>query len=134
MEKETIGCILSYIAHLIKFKDQLSADGSSSAKKKHSTPSILRQRFSTMFNEAESKFLSAEKIDLLVSYVLVLCLFVDDFKTDPTDIAKDLRMSSVKLREHFLNLGCTFSRQKGTLYAILPAPLKFPEAARRRRR
>ncbi|XP_010062676.2 DNA-directed RNA polymerase I subunit rpa49 [Eucalyptus grandis] len=133
MEKETLGCILSYINHLIKFKDQHSADGASSSKN-HKTPSILRQKFSTMFSNAESKWLPSEKIDLLISYVLVLTLFADDFRTDPTDIAKDLRMSSVTIRQHFEHLGCKFSREKNVLYAKLPVPLKFPELRRRRRR
>ncbi|XP_030525170.1 DNA-directed RNA polymerase I subunit rpa49-like isoform X2 [Rhodamnia argentea] len=133
MEKETLGCIFSYINHLIKFKDQHSADGASSAKN-HRTPSILRQKFSTMFSTAESKWLPSEKIDLLISYVLVLTLFADDFRTDPTDIAKDLRMSSVTIRQHFEHLGCKFKREKNVLYANLPVPLKFPELRKRRRR
>ncbi|KAI6690190.1 hypothetical protein NL676_027018 [Syzygium grande] len=133
MEKETLGCIFSYINHLIKFKDQHSADGASSAKN-HKTPSILRQKFSTMFSNTESKWLPSEKIDLLISYVLVLTLIADDFRTDPTDVSKDLRMSLVTTRQHFEHLGCKFSRENNVLYAKLPVPLKFPELRRRRRR
>ncbi|PKI39886.1 DNA-directed RNA polymerase I subunit rpa49 [Punica granatum] len=132
-EKNTLGGILSYITHLVKFRDRFSADGIKSAKK-HTFPSILFQRFSALFTVPESKLMPAEKINLLISYILVLCLFVDDFKTDPTDIAKDLRMKPVTLRPLFENLGCKLSVQKMTVYAKLPVPLKFPELRRRRRR
>ncbi|KAK4785262.1 hypothetical protein SAY86_001951 [Trapa natans] len=131
--KDTLGCVLSYITHLLKFKDLHSADGFKSAKSHHFPP-ILQQRFSALFMLPEAKFMPIEKIDLLISHVLVLCLFVDDFQTSPIDIASDLKMSPVELRKYFENLGCKFSMQKKIPYAKLIVPLKFPELRRRRRR
>jgi DNA-directed RNA polymerase I subunit RPA49 len=107
-------------------------DGVSSAKG-HRIPSILSQKFSTVFSP-ESKRLSAEKNYLLISYVLVLTLYADEFRTDPTDIAKDLRMSSIKLRVHYEHLGCKLSRQDSLLLFTLPLPLQFPTVRQKRRR
>jgi len=131
-DKRTLSCIFSYITHLIKYKDQHSMDGVSSAKG-HRIPSILSQKFSTMF-ASESKRLSAEKNDLLISYVLVLTLYADEFRTDPYDIAKDLRMSPIKLRVHYEHLGCKPSRRDNLLLFTLPLPLQFPVIRQKRRR
>ncbi|PWA37341.1 DNA binding,DNA-directed RNA polymerase [Artemisia annua] len=131
--KESLACIYSYINHLIKFKDKHSMDGFSSAKH-HKLPNILTQKFNDMFANAESKRLADDKRDLLISYVLVLTLFVDNFKTEFSDIAKDLRMSTGALRPHFEFLGCKFTRENNITLATLPAPLKFPEVRVRRRR
>ncbi|KAI3524983.1 hypothetical protein L1887_03654 [Cichorium endivia] len=131
--KESLACIFSYINHLIKFKDKHSMDGFSSAKH-HKLPNILTQKFNDMFANQESKRLADDKRDLLISYVLVLTLFADNFKTEFTDIAKDLRMSTGDLRRHFEFLGCKFIRENSIMLATLPAPLKFPEVRMRRRR
>ncbi|MFS7981008.1 putative RNA polymerase I associated factor, A49 [Helianthus anomalus] len=131
--KESLTCIFSYINHLIKFKDKHSMDGYSSAKH-HKLPNILNQKFNDMFANTESKRLADDKRDLLISYVLVLTLFVDNFKTEFSDIAKDLRMSLGALRPHFEYLGCKFVREHNITLATLPAPLKFPEIRMRRRR
>lgn len=85
-----------------------------------------------MFNPERNR-LSDEKIDLLISYVLVLTLYVDDFRTDVDDIAKDLRMRPVPLRPHFENLGCKISHPNKSMLATLPVPLKFPMPKQRRR-
>ncbi|KAL5579430.1 hypothetical protein UlMin_011872 [Ulmus minor] len=132
-EKKRLSCIFSFIMHLIKFKDQYSMDGVSSAKR-HKIPSILRQKFSTMFSDPESKKLSAEKNDLLISYVLVLTLWSDEFETNVTDIAKDLRMNSTTVRMHYEHLGCKISRHNNLLYATLPIPLNFQQLSQKRRR
>ncbi|KAJ1378216.1 RNA polymerase I associated factor, A49-like [Sesbania bispinosa] len=132
-EKKKLSCIFSYINHLIKFKDQHSMDGVSSAKG-HKIPNILRHRFSTMFAVTESKRLPDEKINLLVSYILVLTLFSDEFRTDYTDIAKDLRMTLIPIRQFYEHLGCKFTRQNNTSYATLPVPLTFPGLRQRKRK
>ncbi|XP_071717046.1 DNA-directed RNA polymerase I subunit rpa49 [Rutidosis leptorrhynchoides] len=128
---EVLACIFSYINHLIKFKDKHSLDGLSSAKN-HKLPSILTQKFNDMFGNADSKRLANDK--LLISYVLVLTLIVDKFKTEFSDIAKDLRMSTGELRPHFEFLGCKFIRENNITLATLPAPLKFPEVRMKRRK
>ncbi|XP_057975919.1 DNA-directed RNA polymerase I subunit rpa49 [Malania oleifera] len=132
-KKTTLACILSYITHLIKFKDQHSMDGASSAKD-HKIPAILVKKFSSMFADpALKKQLSEANNGLLISYVLVLTLFADDFRTDPLDIAKDLRMPAIKMRPHYEHLGCKLVRQNNVTYATLPVPLQFPKPRRRRR-
>ncbi|KAL4568813.1 hypothetical protein LXL04_024429 [Taraxacum kok-saghyz] len=131
--KESLACIFSYMNHLIKYKDKFSMDGFLAAKN-HRFPNILTQKFNDMFGNQEARRLADDKRDLLISYVLVLCLFADNFKTEFTDIAKDLRMSTGDLRKHFEFLGCKFVRENSVMLATLPAPLKFPEVRIRRRR
>ncbi|GJT91292.1 mammalian uncoordinated homology 13 protein [Tanacetum coccineum] len=77
-ERENLACIYSYINHFIEFKDKRS--GFSSAKH-HKLPNILTQKFNEMFANTVSERLADDKRDLLINYVLVLTLFVDDFKT-----------------------------------------------------
>lgn len=132
-EKKRRACIFSYITHLIKFKDLHSMDGVSSAKR-HKFPSILRQKFSSMFLSSQAKKLASKENDLLISYVLILTLYADRFQTNLTDIAKDLRMTSVTLRLHYEQLGCKLVRQNNLWFATLPVPLQFPELMQRRRR
>ncbi|KAL3814041.1 hypothetical protein ACJIZ3_015309 [Penstemon smallii] len=124
--------ILSYISHLIKFKDRNSFDGLSSAKR-HKFPSILYQKFTFMFGDTRNKKrIPDEKQKLLISYVLVLSLFADDFQTDISDIAKDLRMDSSTLRVHYGYLGCKFVRINQAWMVTLPVPLKFDTLKRKR--
>lgn len=133
-EKKRLACVFSYITHLLKFKDKHSSEGSSSAKY-HKIPSILQQKFSTMFAVSDMKWrLPDEKTDLLISYVLVLALIADDFRTDPSDIARDLRMTSIALRPHFEHLGCKLVREGQSLWATLPVPLQFPKRRLKRQR
>ncbi|XP_071691555.1 uncharacterized protein [Rutidosis leptorrhynchoides] len=134
-----LACIFSYINHLIKFNDMHhsmddhSRDGLSLVKN-HKFPSILTQKFNDMFVDPESKKLTNARRGLLISYVLVLTLFVDDFKTKFTDIASDLKMKPGALRDYFKMLGCKFIRENNITLATLPAPLKFPEVRIRGRR
>ena len=106
-------------------------DGFSSAKG-HRFPSMIKDKFSTMF-DAVSKRLSTEKNNLLISYVLVLTLFADEFQTSMTDIAKDLRMSNATLRTHYETLGCKVSKKNDVSTVTLPVPLQFPSVRRKRR-
>ncbi|KAK6911924.1 RNA polymerase I associated factor, A49-like [Dillenia turbinata] len=136
-ERKTLARILSYINHLIKFRDRDSMDGYSSAKD-HKLPSILIHRFAELFKDPGKddrgrSRISNEKSDLLINYILVLTLHADGFRTDPTDIAKDLRMTTGKIRSYYQLLGCKFVRDSTALYATLPVPLKFPEMRYRRR-
>ncbi|CAL5443790.1 unnamed protein product [Camellia sinensis] len=133
VERTTLACVFSYITHLIKFKEKHSSEGSSSAKH-HKIPSILVQKFSTMFANSDSKWLTDEKKDLLISYVLVLTLIADGFQTHPSDIAKDLRMTTMNVRQHYQNLGCKFLRTGNSSVATLPVPLQFPKVVQKRRR
>lgn len=133
--------MLSYITHLQSFWERLSSSGRKS--KHHSKPAdhskiprITYQRLQRMFVDPESHLLSTQKNELLIGYILVLTLFVDNFKTDPTDVARDLKMTIQTLRPYYQQLGCKISRENFSEQSLvtLPAPLKFPELRRRRRR
>ncbi|KAI5445987.1 DNA-directed RNA polymerase I subunit rpa49 [Lathyrus oleraceus] len=124
-EKQKLCCILSFINYLVKFKDQHTMDGVSTSKD-YKIPHILKNRFSTLFEVSEKRRLPPEKISLLVSYVLVLTLFTDEFHTDYKDISKDLRMTTAPVRQLFEHLGCKFSKENGCFYAKLVMPLTFP--------
>ncbi|KAL2936044.1 DNA-directed RNA polymerase I subunit rpa49 [Bienertia sinuspersici] len=132
-EKGRLAGIMSYISHLITFKNCYSIDGFSSSQYQK-IPSILCDKFTKMFLNVEKNRLSDEKIGSLISYVLVLTLFIDEFQTDITDIAKDLKMSAFSLRPYFENLGCQFKRRNNAYFAHLSVPLKFPTIRRKRRR
>ncbi|KAI8544635.1 hypothetical protein RHMOL_Rhmol08G0311900 [Rhododendron molle] len=127
VEKKRLACVFSYINHLVKFKDKKSMEGCSSAKH-HKIPSILSQKFSTMFGNSDGKRLEDEKRDLLISYVLVLTLIADGFRTAVSDITKDLRLDSVTVRAHFEHLGCKLMIKNKVLLATLPVPLVFPKS------
>ncbi|XP_030490687.2 DNA-directed RNA polymerase I subunit rpa49 [Cannabis sativa] len=131
-EKKRLSCVFSYITHLVKFKDKHSMDHFSSAKK-HRLPRIILQKFSSMFEDPDSHKLSPDKHSLLISYVLVLTLHADGFRANLTDIAKDLKLDTGTLREHYEHLGCKLVRDKKTLVATLPTPLKFPSMRQKRR-
>ncbi|CAH8359858.1 unnamed protein product [Eruca vesicaria subsp. sativa] len=133
-EKETVAGILTFITHLIKFKDDNTLVGRDSARG-HKFPPSIREKCKRLFMDSDAGWrMPDDKTNLLISYVLVLTLHVDKFKTDFEDIAKDLRMSSVDLRKHFENLGCKFAVENSIRVATLPVPLKFPEIMRRRKR
>lgn len=87
-----------------------------------------------MFNEPGAKRLAAEKYKFLISHVLVLTLFVDGYKSDTSDIAKDLKISVVDLRKHWAELGCKLVREKSTTFATLPLPLTFPVIRQKKRK
>lgn len=132
VEKKRLSCIFSYITHLIKFKDQHSMDGVASARN-HQFPSIIRQKFFEMFNP-ETRRLSVDKIDLLISYVLVLTLYADDFRTFPADVSNDLRMNPATVKSHYRNLGCKMEREKNKYLVTLSVPLEFPQPNRKFRK
>ncbi|KAL3623530.1 hypothetical protein CASFOL_032346 [Castilleja foliolosa] len=132
-ERKRMAGILSYMTHLIKYKDRHSMDGGVSSSRRHKLPSILAQKFSSMFNATKENRIPDEKQQLLVSYVLVLSLFADGFRSDPSDIAKDLRINTVSLRPHYEFLGCKFVSEKKVPLATLPVPLKFQTIKRKRR-
>ncbi|KAG2384035.1 uncharacterized protein HKW66_Vig0152020 [Vigna angularis] len=134
-EKRKLSCIFSYINHLIKFKDQHSFDVFTA--KGHKIPNILRHKFSNTFAVSELRRLPPEKISLLISYVLVLTLFADNFKTYCTDIAKDLSMNVLAVRRVYEQLGCKLIRQKSSLNgfcATLSVPLTFPAELKDKKR
>ncbi|EPS64864.1 hypothetical protein M569_09915 [Genlisea aurea] len=134
--KATAAGILSYITHLVKFKDMNSEEGISSSRhhQQQQLPSIFRQKFVDKFGTVDKRRRIPENVHReLMSYVLVLSLFVDDFQSDPSDISRDLKINPVTARQLFEYLGCKFVRQNSVLKATLPVPLKFKTLKRKRR-
>ncbi|KAK1363295.1 DNA-directed RNA polymerase I subunit rpa49 [Heracleum sosnowskyi] len=131
-EKSKVAAVLQYITHLIKYKNKHSGDRNKSVNN-HKFPSILEAKLRTMF-ELNSGRLSAEKRNLLISHVLVLTLYVDGYRSDTSDIARDLKMSPVELRTHYGNLGCKFLLKKSASFATLTVPLKLKELRGKKKR
>lgn len=123
-EKITVAGVLQYITHLINYKDKHSLDFES--VKNHNFPSIIEEKFRTMFNKSSSRSLSPWKRKFLINHVLALTLFVDGYQTDAADIAKDLRMDVKELQRQYERLGCKIVDEKSVLLATLPVPLKLP--------
>ncbi|RWW27373.1 hypothetical protein GW17_00008198 [Ensete ventricosum] len=94
------------------------------------------QKLLRMFLDRESNVLSTEKNELLIGHILVLTLFADCFQTDPSDIARDLKMTVQTLKPYYQQLGCKIYRESPSapMFMILNAPLQFPEMRRTRRR
>ncbi|XP_077233795.1 DNA-directed RNA polymerase I subunit rpa49-like [Tasmannia lanceolata] len=136
--KKKLACIFSYMTHLIMFMNLPSHSQKSMQRfhnnsgKYHNIPITIFQKFVKLFVNSEADKLSNEKLDLLISYILVLTLFVDGFETEISDIAKDLKMKPMQLRLHYQNLGCKLSNVKKSIIVTLPVPLEFPELRTKR--
>ncbi|XP_008783442.1 DNA-directed RNA polymerase I subunit rpa49 [Phoenix dactylifera] len=140
-EKEKLACILSYITHLHAFwgrirfsKHKARFVGMTAGGPK--IPRIIYQKLLRMFVNPDSDLVSMEKKELLIGYILVLTLFVDKFHSDPSDIARDLKMTVHSLKPYYLQLGCKLFQDAAFQQAFmtLPVPLQFPESRRNRRR
>lgn len=134
-KKEEFACILSYISHLIAFWEKYRPTKSKHERNKTgeyrtAIPQIVYQKLMVLFMNSESNVLSTEKHELLIGYILVLTLFADNFQSEPTDIAKDLKMNWQRLKLYYLQLGC---KAKEAL-VTLPVPLQFPDMKRRKKK
>lgn len=140
-EKEKLACILSYITHLHTFWGRIDLTkrkarflGLTAGSPR--IPRIIYQKLLLMFVSPDSEIVSVEKKELLIGYILVLSLFVDQFRSDPSDIASDLKMTAHSLKPYYLQLGCKLTREAAfqQSFMTLPAPLQFSEPKRNRRR
>ncbi|TVU24155.1 hypothetical protein EJB05_26556 [Eragrostis curvula] len=140
-DKERFAWILSYITHLLTLLARNSSMSKRHRKDNQATkapavPQAVYRKLLVMFTEEGSSALSTEKHELLVNYILVLSLFADDFRSDPTDISADLKMTRQMIKPYYEQLGCkvvTAGAFKPT-FMTLPAPLKFPKEITRRKR
>ncbi|XP_033743791.1 DNA-directed RNA polymerase I subunit RPA49-like [Pecten maximus] len=78
--------------------------------------------------------------DKTISYILVLCLMIDEFEVEVTELMKDLKHSLVRVQNHFRALGCTLTSKKAitegersfsVTSASLNLPLTFPDPSAR---
>jgi len=105
-------------------------------------PTVIRRslfdQFTQMFGGKHGKSvrkMPARLKDLLRSYILVLCLILEEFSLDFTALQRDLDVSLPKLEKCFQALGCKTSRQTSkaatgqtskSFKASLVVPLTFP--------
>ncbi|KAL5204983.1 hypothetical protein ABZP36_009854 [Zizania latifolia] len=139
--KERLAWILSYITHLLSLLARNSSTSKRHKKENQAShgpviPQAVYRKLLLMFTEPGSSALSTEKHELLINYILVLTLYADDFRSDPTDIRADLKMTHQMIKPYYDQLGCksvSAGAFKGSVMT-LPAPLKFPQEVTRRRR
>ncbi|WVZ50415.1 hypothetical protein U9M48_001668 [Paspalum notatum var. saurae] len=143
-DKERLAWILSYIQHLLSLfaRNGFMSNRQRKDRKENltncgpTTPQAVYRRLLLMFTESGGSTMSTEKKDLLINYILVLTLFADDFKSDPTDICADLKMTRQMIKPYYDQLGCK-SLSAGAFkstFMTLPAPLKFPQEVTRKKR
>lgn len=146
--------ILSYITHLLNFKDmpfhaikrllkarttlEHDTGDKETARLMESSkiPGVTLAKFLKLFTDSKESTQSREKTDLLISYILVLTLMADGFETHPSDIAADLKMIVPDVKSRYQELGCKARGSQNNLKISLPVPLTFPtmnEIVRRRR-
>ncbi|XP_039144378.1 DNA-directed RNA polymerase I subunit RPA49 [Dioscorea cayenensis subsp. rotundata] len=138
-ELKNKAAIYSYITHLVTFMSRMSRMSRgrrSSNAASYNIPRVVYQKFTGLFIDPESHALTAEKRELLIGYILVLTLFVDDFRSEPADISKDLKIPYAELKPYYKQLGCKMLHDTDLkkLVQSLPAPLKFPEQRPYRRK
>ena len=90
---------LIYITYLMRFKTigkKSLDDDEAVAHQLYNAPLSVQERLLAEFTEMEDgedtkrRLISSKNKDKLISYILVLCLYVADFKFDPTLIIADL--------------------------------------------
>ncbi|BAF28637.1 DNA-directed RNA polymerase I subunit rpa49 isoform X2 [Oryza sativa Japonica Group] len=140
-DKERLAWILSYITHLLSLLARNSSMSKRHRKENQATsgpviPQYVYRKMVLMFTEPGSSALSTEKHELLINYILVLTLYADDFRSDPKDICEDLKMTRQMIKPYYDQLGCKSSSAGAFKSSVmtLPAPLKFPKEATRRKR
>ena len=127
---------LIYITYLMRFKKapKKSLDSEEEiATHLYNAPLVVQERFLEEFTEVEEgestqrRMISSKNKDKLISYILVLSLFVEDFQLDPSLITADLQENTTKINDHLRALGCEMTNTKEGRQAALKAPLKFPK-------
>ncbi|XP_069130824.1 DNA-directed RNA polymerase I subunit RPA49-like [Argopecten irradians] len=134
-------CLL-YLHYLITFNSINVRVLTQKAPLPEEWPGVVRTQLLNRFTmkldtEGRSRrYRPARLKDKTISYILVLCLIIDEFKVDVTDLIKDLKLSLIRMQNHFRALGCTLSTKKTageqfTVSASLNLPLSFPDPSAR---
>ena len=149
--------MLVYLRHLLAFKSAPSAvlRAGSSADTFHDPsqelgiPGPILSSFLERFtgesggpsNKPRGRIKGKEHQELITNYALVVALAVDDYQTDPYDMAVELKMGISQIRPYYNELGCKIDAQsaaeraargdaqgsQGRWRVTLPVPLKFPQ-------
>lgn len=89
-------------------------------------------------NGRKSRVCPARLKDKLISYILVLCLFIDEYEVEYTPLLQDLTLTSLRMQTYFRNLGCKVKVKKGAAgegdarLAELAIPLTFPDPTKKK--
>lgn len=132
---------LKYLHFMIELYNFKAAD----LKRKYPLPSEwpdsikhqLLSNFTLQINDGRKtiRCMPARLKDKLVCYMLVLCLIIEEYNLELSDLLTDLKMGLKRLETHFRMLGCQIKTQKlssevGGLElrtVSLPVPLTFPK-------
>ncbi|KAJ3049825.1 DNA-directed RNA polymerase I subunit rpa49 [Rhizophlyctis rosea] len=101
-------------------------------------PSLLLLSEPTLIVPAQPRYrMSPRMKDKLLSYILVLCLILNEYSLGITQLAADLKEPQTKIMAVARELGCKIGAMKGEgdvkgfKTASLVVPLKFPEQRKR---
>ncbi|KAH9921136.1 RNA polymerase I associated factor, A49-like protein [Fomitopsis serialis] len=145
--------IVMYISAMMAFKMVArSVDNKEALQKKlTSVPQTVIEGLVSRFTESERDTnkikVTSQTETMLMTYMLALCLRVDDFATDTELVAHDLKMPVSKVNPLFKALGCTVRKldhkdlkrlglpdsAAASKRAMLEVPVKFPQPRRARR-
>ena len=140
--REHRSAILLYWAYLHQLLHECNKQTTHDSSLLSDVPAVIRRslsdRFTQVFGGKHGKSvrkMPARKKDLLRSYMLVLCLILEEFSLDFTALQRDLDVSLPQLEKCFKALGCKTSRQTSkaatgqtskSFKATLVVPLTFP--------
>ncbi|EPS98872.1 hypothetical protein FOMPIDRAFT_1148132 [Fomitopsis schrenkii] len=144
--------IVVYVSAMMAFRNAARSvnDKETLQKKLAGVPQTIIDGLLSRFTESErdtSKLkVTSQTETMLMTYMLALCLRVDDFATDTELIAHDLGMPAPKVTPLFKALGCQIRKLEhkdlkrlglpdsaaASKRAILETPVKFPQPRQKR--
>ncbi|KAK3071775.1 DNA-directed RNA polymerase I subunit rpa49 [Teratosphaeriaceae sp. CCFEE 6253] len=151
---------LRYLGCLLEFHDALQSGGRAASKKvpkkevlqkriptdkyPEALVDAVRRRFATPANE-----LPKWQLENLYTHICALSLYIDDWRTDTTNLKDDLKMENKQISQYFVELGAkigpptereredrNLSKAQASVVkmARLKLPLEFPKARTGRRK
>ncbi|KAH9837707.1 RNA polymerase I associated factor, A49-like protein [Rhodofomes roseus] len=146
--------IVMYVSAMLAFRMAARSVNDKEALQKKFTgvPQIVVDGLLSRFTESERDTnkikVTSQTETMLMTYMLALCLRVDDFATDTELIAHDLKMPASKVNPLFKALGCNIRKldhkdlkrlglpdsATESKRAILEVPVKFPQPRPKRAR
>ncbi|KLO18764.1 Rpa49 subunit specific to nuclear RNA polymerase I [Schizopora paradoxa] len=106
----------------------------------------LLERFTDNLRGSSERRFSTENQIMLLTHMFALCLRVDNYVTDTTVLANDLKETIIRINQYFKLLGCKIEKLSApelarlelqgsteVKRAVLKVPLEFPKARIRRK-
>ncbi|KAJ3727338.1 Rpa49 subunit specific to nuclear RNA polymerase I [Lentinula guzmanii] len=141
--------MLLYVSTMFLFRRVIGhpkgLDKDSIYEKMNNVPTIvvdgLLSRFTEMTRGSSVHILTSAMSTKFMAYLLALCLRVDDFVSNPKNLADDLSLSIANIQAAYRGLGCKLKtlteRERAnrglsdtladTKFAVLTAPVQFPK-------